>query len=105
VLQTVIQLGTAIYGKSLSGGATNRFQKLMHVVNLSTVQCSRGGVFRTNFSKLGGAYWCGSGHTIGKWLQPWAMREMQSWSGLPLLIRAIKGTCAGEVRDGHAGQG
>jgi hypothetical protein len=31
-------LGTAIHGKSFSGGALNRFQKLMHVLNLHSVQ-------------------------------------------------------------------
>jgi hypothetical protein len=38
VLQPVIQLGTAIHGKSLSGGALNRVQKLLHVRNLLSVQ-------------------------------------------------------------------
>jgi len=32
VLQPVIQFGTAIHGKSFSGGALNRTQKLMHVL-------------------------------------------------------------------------
>ena len=31
VLQPVIQFGTAIHGKSFSGGALNRVQKLLHV--------------------------------------------------------------------------
>ena len=31
MLQPVIQFGTAIHGKGFSGGALNRFQKLMHV--------------------------------------------------------------------------
>ena len=35
VLQPVIQLGTAIHGKSFSGGALNRFQKLLHVAHLT----------------------------------------------------------------------
>ena len=33
VLQPVIQFGTAIHGKSFSGGALNRIQKLLHVAN------------------------------------------------------------------------
>jgi hypothetical protein len=37
VLQPVIQFGTAIHGKSLSGGALNRVQKLLHVVDLLSV--------------------------------------------------------------------
>ena len=34
VLQPVIQFGTAIHGKSFSGGALNRCQKLRHFLNL-----------------------------------------------------------------------
>jgi hypothetical protein len=41
MLQPVIQLGTAIHGKGLSGGASNRFQKLLHVLNLLSVQRSK----------------------------------------------------------------
>ncbi len=37
VLQPVVQLGTAIHGKGLSGGALNRVQKLLHVSNLLSV--------------------------------------------------------------------
>jgi hypothetical protein len=37
--QPVIQFGTAIHGKSLSGGALNRVQKLLHVVILLSVLC------------------------------------------------------------------
>ena len=43
VLQPVIQFGTAIHGKSLSGGALNRFQKLVHAANLLSVQQSNVG--------------------------------------------------------------
>jgi hypothetical protein len=43
MLQPVIQLGTAIHGKSFSGGASNRFQKLLHVRNLLSVQRLRVG--------------------------------------------------------------
>ena len=32
VLQPVVQFGTAIHGKGLSGGALNCFQKLLHVL-------------------------------------------------------------------------
>jgi hypothetical protein len=34
VPQPVIQLGTAIHGKSFSGGALNRAQKLLHCVDI-----------------------------------------------------------------------
>jgi hypothetical protein len=56
-------LGTAIHGKSFSGGASNRFQKLMHVVNLLSVQRSKVGIYHTDSSKPGGASRCGVGHT------------------------------------------
>ena len=42
VLQPVIQLGTAIHGESFSGSASNGFQKLMHALNLLSVQPSKG---------------------------------------------------------------
>jgi hypothetical protein len=42
VVQPVIQLGTAIHGKSFSGSASNGFQKLMHALNLLSVQPSKG---------------------------------------------------------------
>jgi hypothetical protein len=38
VLQPVVQFGTAIHGKHLSGGALNRVQKLLHVGNFLSVQ-------------------------------------------------------------------
>ena len=38
VLQPVIQFGTAIHGKSFSGGALNRIQKLLHVGIFLSVQ-------------------------------------------------------------------
>ena len=41
VLQPVVQLGTAIHGKSFSGGALNGVQKLLHVANLLSVQRSK----------------------------------------------------------------
>jgi hypothetical protein len=34
MLQPVIQLGTAIHGKSFSGGALDRAQKLLHCVDI-----------------------------------------------------------------------
>ena len=37
VQQPVVQFGTAIHGKSFSGGALNRVQKLLHVANLLSV--------------------------------------------------------------------
>ena len=42
VVQPVIQLGTAIHGESFSGSASNGFQKLMHALNLLSVQPSKG---------------------------------------------------------------
>jgi hypothetical protein len=51
--QPVIQFGTAIHGKSFSGGASNRFQKLMHVGNFLSVQRSKMGVYRTDSNKPG----------------------------------------------------
>jgi hypothetical protein len=63
VQQPVIQLGTAIHGKSFSGGTLNRFQKLMHVVNLLSVQRSKVGIYHTDSSKPGDASRCGDGHT------------------------------------------
>ena len=51
VLQPVIQFGTAIHGKGFSGGALNRFQKLLHVLNLLSVQRSKMLMYRTDSSK------------------------------------------------------
>ena len=42
VLQPVVQFGTAIHGKSFSGGALNRVQKLLHVVDLLSVPAANG---------------------------------------------------------------
>ena len=41
MLQPVIQFGTAIHGKSFSGGALNRFQKLLHVTHSSPSGASK----------------------------------------------------------------
>ena len=51
VLQPVVQFGTAIHGKGLSGGASNRFQKLVHVENPLSVQRSKVLMYRTDSSK------------------------------------------------------
>jgi hypothetical protein len=47
VLQPVIQFGTAIHGKNLSGGVLNRCQKLLHVTHFVSVT----GLKRANVSK------------------------------------------------------
>jgi hypothetical protein len=70
VLQAVIQFGTAIYGKSLSSGASNRFQKLVHAANLLAIQQSRVGVFTTDSSKPTGGFPCGGGHKAAKSFHP-----------------------------------
>ena len=63
MLQPVIQFGTAIYGKSFSGRALNRFQKLMHVANPFSVQQSKVHIYPTDSSKLRRAALCNGGHT------------------------------------------
>jgi hypothetical protein len=42
VKQPVIQLGTAIHGKSFSGGALNGVQKLLRAHNFLSVQGEKG---------------------------------------------------------------
>jgi hypothetical protein len=53
VLQPVIQLRTAIHGKSFSGGALNRAQKLMHLRDSSPSKCPKELMSRKDSSKWG----------------------------------------------------
>ncbi len=53
VLQPVVQLRTAIHGKSFSGGALNRAQKLLHARNFLSVQSSKNAMSRKDSSKWG----------------------------------------------------
>jgi hypothetical protein len=63
VLQPVIQFGTAIHGKSFSGGTLNCVQKFLHVLDPLSVLRSKRLVFRTDSNKPGCSAPCGSGHT------------------------------------------
>jgi hypothetical protein len=85
--QPVIQLRTAIHGKSFSGGALNRVQKPLHVRSFLSVQRLRLLVYLTDSSKPGRAGLCNSGHTgISR-------SNLESTAaGLPFLIRAVQGT-------------
>jgi hypothetical protein len=51
VLQPVIQLRTAIHGKSFSGGALNRAQKLMHLRDSSPSKFPKELISRKDSSK------------------------------------------------------
>jgi hypothetical protein len=53
VLQPVIQLRTAIHGKSFSGGALNRAQKLMHLRDSSPSKFPMELITRKDSSKSG----------------------------------------------------
>jgi hypothetical protein len=69
MLQPVIQFGTAIHGKSLSGGALNRIQKLLHVLNPLSVLRKRLVIDRSDSNKPGPSAPCGDGHK-GRWPIP-----------------------------------
>jgi hypothetical protein len=62
VQQPVIQFGTAIHGESFSGGALNRFQKLMQFADILSVQRSKMGIYRRDSSKPGGTELCNADH-------------------------------------------
>ncbi len=70
MLQPVIQFGTAIHGKSLSGGALNRIQKLLHVLNPLSVLRKRLVIYRSDSNKPGLSAPCGDGHNRPCWPIP-----------------------------------
>jgi hypothetical protein len=70
MLQPVIQFGTAIHGKSLSGGALNRIQELLHVLNPLSVLRKRLVIYRSDSNKPGPSAPCGDGHNRPCWLIP-----------------------------------
>jgi hypothetical protein len=71
MLQPVVQFRTAIHGKSFSGSALNRIQKLWHVRNLlSVLRTRKYFVFRTDSNKLGRSALCGVGHMLGGVFKP-----------------------------------
>jgi hypothetical protein len=65
MLQPVIQLRTAIHGKSFSGGALNRAQKLMHLRDSSPSKFPMELITRKDSSKSG----CGELCNATQWGQ------------------------------------
>jgi hypothetical protein len=92
MLQPVIQLGAAIHCKGFSGGALNRFQKLMHVSNLLTVlrEKSRNtiGILANRPIRLGVTS-ATPGLSRSKY-----ERSHDGEGRVSLLIRGVEGTCA-----------
>ncbi|MGD0733348.1 MAG: hypothetical protein ABR956_18940 [Terracidiphilus sp.] len=88
--QPVIQFGTAIHGKSLSGGALNRVQKLLHVVNFLSIQISKVLMYVMDSSKPGYTALCNSDHMAAS-----CSNHEPSPVGVPVLIRAVHGTISG----------
>jgi hypothetical protein len=100
VLQTVIQFGTAIYGKVFSGGASNRFQKLIHVQE-SLIRP----VLKSGCSSLRILANLAAHSRVAAVTQQASCSNQERFAkigfprGLPLLIRAVKETCCRDLRE------
>jgi hypothetical protein len=91
MLQPVIQLGTAIHGKRFSGGALNRVQKLLHsvdILSIRSIQRKKQGCTLRILANWGAAVRVAA---VTARLLRRKPRE-----GLPLLIRAARGTWPAE---------